>query len=119
MRSLSPIGFETGLGKTVLVVEDNAAMRKAVANQLLVLNYRSLAVPSAPAALVMLETEKLTARSATSGHGWRLGRVRPGGEGPHAVAFGQSAVDLGLLAWPMAGAGSRLGPVVTAAEQAL
>jgi CheY-like chemotaxis protein len=58
MRSLSPIGLEKGLGKTVLVVEDNAAMRKAVANQLLVLNYRVLEAESAPTALVMLETEK-------------------------------------------------------------
>ena len=59
MRALSPIGLEKGRGETVLVVEDNAAMRKAVVNQLLLLDYRVLEGESAPTALVMLETEKV------------------------------------------------------------
>jgi PAS domain S-box-containing protein len=58
MRSLSRTGLEKGRGETVLVVEDNAAMRKAVVNQLLLLNYRVLEADSGLTALVMLETEK-------------------------------------------------------------
>ena len=41
-HSLSPIAAEKGRGETVLVVEDNAAMRQAVVQQLALLNYRVL-----------------------------------------------------------------------------
>jgi len=54
-----PAVDEAGHGETVLVVEDNAAMRHAVVQQLALLNYRVLETDSAPAALSVLETEKV------------------------------------------------------------
>ena len=46
-----------GNGETVLVVEDNATMRRVVAHQLTGLNYAVIDVDSAAAALALLETE--------------------------------------------------------------
>jgi PAS domain S-box-containing protein len=46
-----------GNGETVLVVEDNATMRRVVAHQLTELNYVVIDVDSAAAALALLETE--------------------------------------------------------------
>ena len=53
-HSLSPTAAEEGRGETVLVVEDNAAMRQAVVQQLALLNYHVLESASATAALAML-----------------------------------------------------------------
>ena len=52
-----PTASEAGRGETVLVVEDNAAMRQAVVHQLALLRYRVLEADQAAAALAMLETE--------------------------------------------------------------
>jgi CheY-like chemotaxis protein len=57
--SRSPMAPEKGRGETVLLVEDNAAMRHAVVQQLALLNYRVLEGDSAPAAVTVLETEKV------------------------------------------------------------
>jgi CheY-like chemotaxis protein len=57
--SFSPTAAEEGHGETVLVVEDNAAMRQAVVQQLALLNYRVLESASASAALAILENEKI------------------------------------------------------------
>ena len=48
-----------GNGETVLVVEDNAAMRRVVARQLSELNYVVIEADSASAALAKLETETI------------------------------------------------------------
>jgi signal transduction histidine kinase len=50
---------ETGNGELVLVVEDNAAMRRIVAAQLRSLNYRVIEAPSAVNALEILEHENV------------------------------------------------------------
>jgi signal transduction histidine kinase len=58
-HALRPIAAEKGRGETVLVVEDNAAMRQAVVQQLALLNYRVLGSASAPGALAMLANERI------------------------------------------------------------
>ncbi len=58
-HSPSSIAAEKGRGETVLVVEDNVAMRQAVVQQLVLLNYRVLESASAPAALAMLANERI------------------------------------------------------------
>jgi signal transduction histidine kinase/ActR/RegA family two-component response regulator len=58
-HSFSPTAAEEGRGETVLVVEDNAAMRQAVVQQLALLNYHVFEANSATAAMAMLETEKI------------------------------------------------------------
>ena len=50
-----PVAMVGGRGETVLVVEDNAAMRLAVVDQLTSLNYRVIETDNAAAALVVLE----------------------------------------------------------------
>lgn len=55
----TPVVTEQGHGETVLVVEDNAAMRAAVVGQLTSLNYRAIEADSALMALTVLETEKI------------------------------------------------------------
>jgi PAS domain S-box-containing protein len=52
-----PVAMVGGRGETVLVVEDNAAMRLAVVDQLTSLNYRVIETDNAAAALVVLETQ--------------------------------------------------------------
>jgi PAS domain S-box-containing protein len=67
-RTAEPVATETevvsavrvrGNGETVLVVEDNAAMRRVVARQLSELNYVVIEADSASAALAKLETDKV------------------------------------------------------------
>jgi CheY-like chemotaxis protein len=56
---VGPVVPEQGRGEVILVVEDNAAMREAVVQQLASLNYHPLEADSPSAALVLLETEKI------------------------------------------------------------
>jgi PAS domain S-box-containing protein len=50
---------ELGRGETVLVVEDNPALREAVTRQLAALNYRPIAVDGPAAALAVLEAQPI------------------------------------------------------------
>ncbi len=54
-----PAAAATGRGETVLVTEDNSALREIVVRQLGLLNYQVLETDSAPAALKVLEARKI------------------------------------------------------------
>ena len=58
-KSQNPSSSEQGHGETVLVVEDDPALRQAVVQQLAALNYRVTESTSAPAALRSLEKKKV------------------------------------------------------------